>query len=104
MIQDVAVERAMKSISLQMGGLSARQYSIIGNHLYLVYSVGMNEALKLSQTKSKRVISISPSGIEIPYISIREASRSLKLRRDSIKDVLEGKTKTYKNYKFYYEI
>lgn len=86
-----------------MGGLSAKQFNIIGNHLYLVYSVGMNEALKLSQTTSKRIISINPLGIETTHISIREASRVLKLRRDSIRDVLEGRTKTYKNYKFRYE-
>jgi len=86
-----------------MGGLSAKQYNIIGNHLYLVYSVGMNEALKLSQTTSKGIIAINSLGKETPYISIRETSRVLKLRRDSIRDVLEGRKKSYKNYKFRYE-
>jgi len=103
MNQDVTIFKALESIDKQLGGLTPKQQNVIEDHLYLVYGVGVDNALKLVQSKSKRIICITPLGKEYPYQSIREASRSLKLRRDDIRDVLEGKKNSYKNYKFRYD-
>jgi hypothetical protein len=103
MNQEVATSKAIESIKIQVGKLTPNLELVIFNHLYLMYSVGMSEGLKLVQTKSKKVISISPAGNESSFMSIRDASRILKLRRDSIRDVLEGRQSNYKGYKFMYE-
>lgn len=102
MNKDVAINKCLESISTQLGGLSMKQKFVIGSHLYLIHTVGVENALKIVQSKSKGLICIFPSGKEYYYQSIREASRVLKLKRDYIKDTLEGKRSNYKNYKFRY--
>lgn len=103
MIQEVAAKKATESIKVQLGGLSPRAELVIFNHLLLMFSVGVNAGLKIVQTSSKKVTAISPSGTESSFMSIRDASRVLKLRRDNIRDVLEKKSTNYKGYKFRYE-
>lgn len=103
MNQEVTVQKALNSISIQLGGLTTKQNEVIGSHLYLVYGAGIDAKSIITQSTSKKIVCISPSNKEYSYNSIREASRSLKLRRDDIKNVLEGTKPNYKGYKFRYD-
>jgi hypothetical protein len=104
MNQDVTISKALNSISTQLGGLTERQYNVIGNHLYLVYGAGFNEN-NYHKLHSKPVIQYK-NGIEVKrYKSAKEAATLLGVHHKSIERAARNKKimKTCKGYTWEYD-
>jgi hypothetical protein len=104
MNQDVTISKALESIGKQLGGLTPRQISIIGEHLHLVYTSGVEDAYKIINRPNKRaIISTDSKGNERPFPSISEAVRILRVDRACIYKNIKGKRNHVKGYKFRYD-
>ena len=102
MIQDVAVAKALQSITTQLGGLSPRQYEVIGNHLYMVYSCGFDEGSK-GVLHAKQIVQYK-KGVEVRrYNSAKEAAAIMKVHHKSIERAARGIMKTCKGYIWKYD-
>lgn len=102
MNQDVTVQKLLNSISIQLGGLSVRQVEVIGNSLYCAYGVGYDSANKL-KSWIKPVVRIDAKGNRRSFNSITDAAKATCIDRWAIIQVLKGKYKQWKGYKFEYE-
>jgi len=103
MNQDVAVSRALNSISNQLAGLTTRQYRIIGNHLYLLYGIGHDNANKEKKTR-KSVIRTDSKGNVKRFDSVTEAAKSIGVKKCNVINVCKNRYKQWLGYTFKYEI
>ena len=93
----------MKSISLQMRGLSAKQYSIIGNHLYLVYGVGFDAATKSSSNQRPVIRTDNKDNIR-RFDSLTLAAKSVGMDKNNLRKRMLTKTRYSHGYTWNYEI
>jgi hypothetical protein len=103
MNSDVAVNKALRSLNTQLGGLTERQYRTIGEHLYYLYTVGYEASNRIKKT-CKPVIRIDSKGNIKPFSSMAEGARSVGSWKGNVRRALHSKERQIlvKGYKFEY--
>lgn len=103
MNQDIACNRAIESIKVQIGGLTPRMETVISHHLYLLYTIGYESSNKIKKT-CKPVNRIDSKGTIKPFSSLTEAAKSIGTTKGDIWRALNGKRrqKMVRGYKFEY--